>query len=142
MGSHLIDSKRMINTDSQMASDNNFQKPNIYNEFSPFHGFIHGQSSTLFDEIRENLSRTIQLGELEPGFTIWSNKLRRFLALYGFNFTKVDHLKLINFYLSILSITDLNYLSVEICFDMLYQLIRFVSNSFDIKEQNFVEKLV
>jgi hypothetical protein len=125
-----------------MASDNNLQKPNIYNKFSPFYEFIDEQSSMLFDKIRENLSRTIQLGELEPGFTIWSYRLKRFVALYGFNFTKVDHLKLINFYLSILSITDLNYLSVEICFDMLYQLMRFVSNSFDIKEQNFVEKLV
>jgi hypothetical protein len=125
-----------------MASDNNLQKPNIYNKFSPFYEFIDEQSSMLFDKIRENLSRTIQLGELEPGFTIWSYRLKRFVALYGFNFTKVDHLKLINFYLSILSITDLNYLSVEICFDMMYQLMRFVSNSFDIKEQNFVEKLV
>ncbi len=139
MGSHSIDSKLM---NSQMAPDNNLQKPNIYNKFSPFYEFINEQSSMLFDEIRENLSRTIQLGELEPGFTIWSYKLKRFLAFYDFNFTKVDHLKLINFYLSILSITNLNYLSVEICFDMLYQLMRFVSNSFDIKEQNFVEKLV
>ncbi len=139
MASHSINSKRM---NSHMASDNNLQKPNIYNKFSPFYEFIDEQSSMLFDKIRENLSRTIQLGELEPGFTIWSYRLKRFVALYGFNFTKVDHLKLINFYLSILSITDLNYLSVEICFDMLYQLMRFVSNSFDIKEQNFVEKLV
>jgi proteasome activator subunit 4 len=113
-----------------MASDNNLQKPNIYNKFSPFDEFINEQSSMLFDEIRENLSHTIQLGELEPGFTIWSYKLKRFLALYGFNFTKVDHLKLINLYLSILSITNLNYLSVEICFDMLYGLMRFVFDFF------------
>jgi proteasome activator subunit 4 len=139
MASHSINSKRM---NSDMVSDNNLQKPNIYNKFSPFYEFINEQSSMLFDEIRENLSRTIQLGELDPGFTIWSNKLKRFVALYGFNFTKVDHLKLINFYLSILSITNLNYRYVEICFDMLSELMRFVSNSFDIKEQSFVGKLV
>jgi proteasome activator subunit 4 len=109
-----------------MASDNNLQKPNIYNKFSPFNKFINEQSSILFDEIRENLSRTIQLGELEPGFTIWSIKLKQFLTIYGFNFTKVDHLKLINFYLSILSIIDLNYRYVEICLDMLFGLMRFV----------------
>jgi proteasome activator subunit 4 len=109
-----------------MASDSNLQKPNIYNKFSPFDEFINEQSSMLFDEIRENLSRTIRFGELEPGFTIWSNKLEEFLTLYGFNFTKVDHLKLINFYLSILSIIDLNYRYVEICLDMLFELMRFV----------------
>lgn len=116
----------MINTESQMASDNNLQKPNIYNKFSPFDEFINEQSSMLFDEIRENLSRTIQLGELEPGFSIWSNKLKQFISLYGFSFTKSDHLKLINFYLSIFSITDLNYIHVQICFDGLYELLRFV----------------
>jgi hypothetical protein len=119
-------STRMINTESWMASDNNLQKPNIYNKFSPFNKFISEQSSMLFDEIRENLSRTIQLGELEPGFTIWSNKLKQFVILYGFNFSKIDHLKFINFYLSILSITDLNYRYVEICLDMLFGLMRFV----------------
>jgi hypothetical protein len=126
MGSHSIDSKRMINTESQMAFDNNLQKPNIYNKFSPFYEFINEQSSMLFDEIRENLSRTIQLGELEPGFTIWSNKLKDFVIFYGFNFTKIDHLKLINFYLSVLSIPDLNYRYVDTCLDMLSVLLRFV----------------
>jgi hypothetical protein len=126
MGSHLIDNKLITNTESQMASDNNLQKPNIYNKFSPFYGFIQQHSLLLFDEIRENLSRTIQLGELEPGFTIWSNKLKRFVVLYGFNFTKADHLKLINFYLSVLSITDLNYRYVEICLETLFGLMRFV----------------
>ncbi len=96
----------------------------------------------LFDEIRENLSHTIQLGELEPGFTIWSNKLKRFVARYGFNFTKVDHLKLINFYLSILSITNLNYLSVEICFDMLYGLMRFVFDFFSSSIQILKKKRI
>jgi hypothetical protein len=138
MESHSIDSKRM--TESPMTSDNNLQKPNIYNKFSPFYEFINEQSSMLFDEIRENLSRTIQLGEFEPGFTIWSNKLTEFLIFYGFNFTKINHLKLINFYLSILSITDLNYRYVQICLDMLFNLMRFVLNSFDIKEQNFCRK--
>jgi hypothetical protein len=84
----------------------------------------------LFDEIRENLSRTIQLGELEPGFSVWSKKLERFISLYGFNFTKIDHLKLINLYLSVLSITDLNYQHVKTCSDMLYELLRFVFDFF------------
>ncbi|CAF3135578.1 unnamed protein product, partial [Rotaria sp. Silwood2] len=75
----------------------------------------------LFDEICENLSRTIQLGELQPDFSVWSHKLKRYLSLYGFNFTKADHTKLNDFYLSILLINDLNYSHGDTYFDLLYQ---------------------
>jgi hypothetical protein len=108
------------------SSNNNLQKPDIYNKYSPFYESVKQQAITLFDEIRENLSRTIQLDELEPGFSVWSNKLKQFISLYGFHFTKIDHLKLIDVYLSILSSMDLNYSHVKICFDMLYELLRFV----------------
>ncbi|CAF1230849.1 unnamed protein product [Adineta steineri] len=103
---------------------NNLQKPNIYNEYSPFNESIKQYGLDLFDEIRENLSRTIQLGELNPGFLIWSRNLKEFISKYGFYFTKIEHLKLINLYLSVLSITDLNYIYVELCFDMLRHLLR------------------
>jgi hypothetical protein len=131
MDGHSIDNERITNADTHETEDNNLQKPNIYNKYSPFHESIKRQSAALFNEIRQNLSRTIQLGELEPGFSVWSNKLKQFISLYGFNFTKVDHLKLIDFYLSILSITDLNYVHVQICFDMLYKLMRFVFHFFN-----------
>ncbi|CAF0768198.1 unnamed protein product [Adineta steineri] len=109
---------------SSHSTDSDLQKPDIYNKYSPFYESIKQQAITLFDEIRENLSHTIQLGELEPGFSIWSNKLKQFISHYGFHFTKADHLKLIDYYLSILSITDLNYVHVKICFDMLTELLR------------------
>ena len=110
--------------DIQGIEERDLQKPNIYNQHSPFHQSIQHQSNLLFEEIRQNLSRTIQQEELEPGFSYWSNRLQRFLFLYGYNFTKADHLKLIHFYLSILSIPDLNYNHVEVCLDRLYDLLR------------------
>ena len=119
MKMHSIDSEKVPNADT-------LQKPNIYNQYSPFHESMKQHASLLFDEIRENLSRTIQLDELNPGFSVWSDKLKRFISLYGFNFTKSEHLKLIELYLSILSITNLNYLHAQICFDTLFQLMRFV----------------
>ncbi len=136
MGSHAIGSNRIMNADSSEIQDSNLQKPNIYNKYSPFSETIKQQSSILFDEIRENLSRTIQLGELKPGFSVWSTKLKRFIELYGFNFTKIDHLKLINFYLSILFITDLSYVRVHTCFDMLYEIMRFVIDFFRVIQKN------
>ncbi|CAF2953668.1 unnamed protein product [Rotaria sp. Silwood2] len=124
MDDYSIESMRDTNADAQETSDYNLQKPNIYNKYLPFYKSIKRHASDLFEEIRENLSRTIQLGELRPGFAVWSNELKRFISLYGFYFTKDDHLKLINFYLSILSITDLSYPDVEICFDTLFDLMR------------------
>ncbi len=138
MNSHWIDNKL------DGIQDNSLQKPNIYNKYSPFNEFIKQQAFAVFNEIRENLSRAIQLGELEPGFSIWSNKLKQFISLYGFHFNKVDHLKLVNLYLSVLSIEDLNYEYAKLCFDVLTELMRFVSSFlfFSIFQISYVERLV
>lgn len=95
------------------------QKPSIYDRFSPFSEYIDKQSCLILDEIRENLENEIE-------FEIWSNELKKFMLSYGLNFTKIDHLKFINIYLSMLSNVDLNYRYVSICFDMLFYLLRFV----------------
>jgi hypothetical protein len=127
MGSDPNNNEWIIDANGlETYDDDNLQKPNIYNKSLPFYETIKQQGLEFFDEIRENLSRTIQLGELEPGFSFWSNKLERFISFYGFHFTKIDHLKLIHFYLSILSINDLSCSSANICFELLYDLVRFV----------------
>ena len=126
MDDHSIDRKRSTDVGEQKTDDDNLQKPKIYNKYLPFYGSIRRQGSNFFDEIRENLSRIIQLGELQPGFLFWSYELKRSISLYGFYFTKVNHLKLIDFYLSVLSMTDLHYTNVEICCTLLSQLLRFV----------------
>ena len=106
------------------AAVKNFQKPNTYNQFLPFYQTIEQQSVESFEEIRENLSRIIQLRELRPGFPLWSSKLQQFISLYGFSFTKSDHLKLIRLYLSVLSIPDLNFSNAKTCFDILDELMK------------------
>lgn len=108
------------------TDDIKLQKPTFYNQYLPFNESVSQRGSTWFKEIRENLSRTIQMGELRPGFAIWSHELHQFLSIHGFYFTKVEHLKLIDLYLSVLSITDLNYSDVQVCLDRLYDLLRFV----------------
>ena len=109
------------------TADENLQKPNIFNKYLPFYESIKRQGYDLFEEIRENLSRIIQLRELKPGFSHWSSKLQRFISLYGLYFTKADHIKLIRLYISVLSIDDLDFSHVKTCFDMLYDLMRFES---------------
>ena len=106
------------------------QKPNIYNKYLPYYESIQEHSSKSFAEICENLSRLIQSQELQPGFPLWTSKLQQVISHYGYSFTKTDHLKLIHFYLAILSIKNLNYINAQICFNMLSQLLRCVLKSF------------
>jgi hypothetical protein len=107
-------------------SDNVMQRENLFNKYLPFYPSIERQSSESFNEICEHLSRLIQSDELQPGFPLWSSKLQQFISLYGFHFTKANHLKLIHFYLSILSIESLQLTHVKTCLDLLAQLTRFV----------------
>jgi hypothetical protein len=111
---------------TEKIGKDHFQKPNVYNQFLPFYETIKQQSLEAFQEICENLSRIIQLRELRPGFPLWSSKLQQFISLYGFCFTKIDHIKLIHLYLSVLSIPDLNYSNAKTCFDILDELLKFV----------------
>ena len=111
-------------TNEESNNKNRFQKPNVYNQFLPFAGAIEKQISESFEEIRQSLSTLIQLRELRPGFPLWSSKLQQFITLYGFSFTKENHLKLIQLYLSVLTIPDLNYSSAKTCFDILDELLK------------------
>ena len=126
MDDQIIESERSTDVDEMEVLEDNLQKPNIFNKYLPFYETIKRQGYELYDEIRENLSRVIQLRELRPGFSHWSSKLQRFISLYGLYFTKADHIKLIQLYISILSIPDLDFSHVKTCFDMLYDLMRLV----------------
>lgn len=114
----------MNNNKDNLDDDDQLQKPNVYNTFLPFYGTIERQSVAALKEICENLSRIIQLRELRPGFPLWSSKLQQFISLYGYAFTKKDHLKLIHLYLSVLSISDLNYSNAKTCFDIIDELLK------------------
>jgi hypothetical protein len=115
----------MIHGQEKM-DESSLQKPNVYNRYLPFYDSIQRQAYEEFDEIRMHLSRIIQLREIRPGFSIWSSKLQHFISLYGYYFTKANHLKLIDFYLCILSIDNLSLKDVQICFNLLEVLLGFV----------------
>ncbi|CAF4659701.1 unnamed protein product [Rotaria sp. Silwood1] len=124
MDDQQIESERSTDIDEIEIIEDSLQKPNIFNKYLPFYDSIKRQGYDLFDEIRENLSRIIQLRELRPGFSHWSSKLQRFMSHYGLYFTKTDHIKTINLYMSVLTIEDLDFSHVKTCFDMLYDLTR------------------
>ena len=112
--------------ETESTNDQNIQQANIYNKYTPICDSIKKQAPNMFDEIKSHLSRLIQFGEIECGFSFWSNKLADFITLYGFYFTKTDHIKLVNYYIFILTIDNLNYTHVRTCFNQLRLLLRFV----------------
>ncbi|CAF4174719.1 unnamed protein product [Rotaria sp. Silwood2] len=78
-------SKPNVHDSESEVRDDNLQKPNIYNKYLPFYESIKRHAFESFDEIRENLSRTIQLGELHPSFSIFTRILNRFSLPIGKN---------------------------------------------------------
>lgn len=107
-------------------ADSKLQRVNIFLASSPIYSSIKNPINLLFDEILENLLLTNEKQTFEPDFIIWSSRLKEFLSLYSYSFTKTNHLKLIHFYLSKLSIENLNYIYVQICFDSIHELLRFL----------------
>ena len=101
-----------------------FQKPTPYIQYLPFKEMVQQRGLAWFEEIRENLSCSVQMGDLRPGFALWSQELQQYWSVYGYNFTKTDHLKLVQLYVAVLSNTDLNYAFVDICLDRLKNLLR------------------
>ncbi|UJR08489.1 hypothetical protein I4U23_012756 [Adineta vaga] len=125
MGSYSFKNESIIDIDRlKIQDDDNLQKPNIYIKYLPYQELFTQQGYQWFDEIQENLSRSIQLSELRPGFIFWTGRLQDFITLYGYYFTKIDHLKLVDLYLSMLSITNLDYSIAKLCFTVLERLLR------------------
>ena len=98
------------------------QKANFANGYLPFEQSIPVQASAVLQEIRENLSRSVQLADVPEATSVWSQKLDDFLSLYGFSLSKGEHLQLIHFYLAIVEKLDLSYPVAASCFSTLTRL--------------------
>ena len=62
-----------------MSTESIYQKPLLYNKFLPYTLEINDESKCLFEDIKRNLSVTIQKAELWPGALYWTNRLNRYL---------------------------------------------------------------
>ncbi|CAF0813651.1 unnamed protein product [Adineta steineri] len=122
----MNNSSLILERNADIDDDDSLQKPNIYLQYLPHSELIPKQAHASFEEIRKNLSRTIQVSEFQPGFTLWTRKLKEFMSLYGFYFTKINHVKLIKFYLSIISTIDISYSVAQICFESLMDLLKHI----------------
>jgi len=72
-----------------------YQKELLYNHYLPYADQLDDDSSTWLEQIKLNLSQAVLLRELRPGVVTWMSRLTAYVNLYGFKFSKEDHINFI-----------------------------------------------
>lgn len=100
------------------------QKFNQYTAKLPNLELIKANAFQEFKDIRQNLSKAIILNELRPGFMHWSTRLQTFINEYGICFKKTEHIMLIELYLEVIFIPDIDLGIVSIGLAVLVELLK------------------
>ncbi|CAH0386282.1 unnamed protein product [Bemisia tabaci] len=89
------------------------QKEIPFNKYLPYADELDAESEQYLAEIKANLARAIMLREMEPGIDIWSFRLEKYIGLYGFKFSKEDHVAFIKVFYELLMIPDLEHAYIQ-----------------------------
>ncbi|CAN7938235.1 unnamed protein product [Ixodes hexagonus] len=89
------------------------QKPLVYNRLLPYADHITDEAASLLAEIKANLARAVMLREVKPSAVAWTGHLNNYIKLYGYQFSKEDHIQLIQFLLELIVIPDLELNAVQ-----------------------------
>jgi len=73
-----------------------YQKELVYNHYLPYSSELDLESDNWFQQIKTNLARAVLLREFRPGIVTWMSRLTGYINLYGYKFSKQDHINLIN----------------------------------------------
>ena len=73
-----------------------YQRESLYNHYLPYTGQLDTESGQWLEEIKLNLSRAVLLKDHRPGLVTWMSRLTGYISLYGYKFSKEDHLAFIN----------------------------------------------
>ncbi|XP_014486142.1 PREDICTED: proteasome activator complex subunit 4B-like [Dinoponera quadriceps] len=84
------------------------QKEIAYNKLLPYADELDAESRILLAEIKENLGRAVMLREIRPACSLWSNKLYKYMYLYGMKFSKEDHIIFIKLMYELVTIPNLD----------------------------------
>ena len=107
-----------------MATKKKIQNMNLFIKHLPYFNKVKANAFIEFEEIKENLAKSIAFNELRPGFTHWTNRLQTFINEYGLFFDKSDHLKLINLFLNVIFNDGIDLVIVDLCFSILIELLK------------------
>ena len=91
-----------------------YQRENLYNHYLPYTSHLDMESDQWLEEIKLNLSRAVLLKDLRPGVVTWMSRLTGYISLYGYKFSKEDHLSFIHLAWELLIIPHLEPRLLEV----------------------------
>ncbi|XP_059159046.1 proteasome activator complex subunit 4B-like [Physella acuta] len=89
------------------------QKESVYSTALPYADEIDQESNAILSEIKGNLGRAIQLRDIKIGTRHWIVQLERYITLYGFKFSKTDHILLVKLMFELLTMPLQEFSLVE-----------------------------
>lgn len=100
------------------------QKELIFNKLLPYSNDIDAESLVYLSDIKSNLSRSVLLRELRPGFVAWTGRLIRYINLYGYKFSREVHVNFIKLYYELILIPDLEASMITLIVNVLNTLLK------------------
>lgn len=102
----------------------NIQKVNNFVRQLPYFNKIKKNAFDDLEALKKNITESLLLNELRPGFVSWTNRLIIFIHEYGLFFTKEDHIKFIKLYIEIMLTPNIDLPIVDLCLQVLTDLLK------------------
>nr|CAH7732828.1 unnamed protein product [Callosobruchus chinensis] len=100
------------------------QKENKYNLLLPYADDIEEEAAKLFLDIKTNLIKSVLGREMRPGCVLWTSRLTKYIKIYGYKFSKEDHIALIKLFYELIIIPDLEPTRINKCATTLFTLLK------------------
>ncbi|XP_043271653.1 proteasome activator complex subunit 4B-like [Venturia canescens] len=101
-----------------------YQRPISNEKFLPYADVLDRESDILLADIKGQLGRAIMLRQLHPECVLWVGKLRRFMSIYGYKFSKEDHIVLVKLMYELVTMPDLDLLFINTFGNMFNKLLQ------------------
>ncbi|XP_018496476.1 proteasome activator complex subunit 4A [Galendromus occidentalis] len=85
-----------------------------YNDLLPYADQLEDEARETFSEIKCMIASCVSEAEIRPGLITWIFHLQRYINLYGYRFSKEDHIELVRLLLDIILIPELDLGSIQV----------------------------
>ncbi|KAL8607379.1 hypothetical protein ACOMHN_024404 [Nucella lapillus] len=89
------------------------QKESNYCRLLPYADVLDKESNEVLVEIKENLAKSVQLRDIKIGTSHWGVQLTKYIQLYGFKFSKEDHLHFVHLMYGLTTTPKMEYSLVQ-----------------------------
>lgn len=110
--------------DVEDSGHDGLQSPNVYNRHLPYAGSLEAEAAVCWSRIKEHLAKAVLMSDIKDGALYWSQQIFVFLKLYGYCFSKKDHIHVIQLHYELVTIPDLELFLVRKFGDTLVALLR------------------